>query len=35
MTYLAAAGLRVALAWQRLGERRDLDQQVKDARLCA
>jgi|SoimicmetaTmtLAB_FD_contig_31_11695633_length_239_multi_1_in_0_out_0_1 hypothetical protein len=33
MTYLVAAGLRVALAWQRHVERRDLDQQKRDAVL--
>lgn len=30
---LVAAGLRVALAWRRRAERRDLGQQKRDARL--
>ena len=33
MTYLGAMALRVALAWQRLAELRDLDQQMRDALL--
>ena len=33
MTYLGAAGPQVAMAWQRLAERRDLARQRRDALL--
>jgi hypothetical protein len=34
MTYLGAAALTMALAWQRIAQRLDLRQQAKDAELC-